>query len=134
VYYKVGGLSLQNDQISTPEGSAETVKGPLNSNVALLSGLGAGMNYQLSRHFSLSGSGDINRTTDALDEVIKIYKIPYFSSHTVNNYMEITMGITYWMNFEPKKKASTSRPASRYKKKKAPKAHYEPWFKGRVRR
>jgi hypothetical protein len=139
VYYTVGGLSLRNDRVSAPEGVPEPARSKLIGSVAMVSGLGAGMNVQLNKHFSLSGSGDINRTVDAVAEVFKIYKIPTSSSHTVNNFMEITIGLTYWLNTNTKNKSNAFRSRSKtqrhikqskteHKKGKSSNSTILPWY------
>jgi hypothetical protein len=107
VYYKMGGISVKNDRIS-PGGIVPLPEeeGKLNSNVAIMSGIGAGINYQLSDHLSLTGAVDINRSSDRVQEILYVHKLFYNSSYTVNKFAEMSVGLTYWFSWSSKKKSS----------------------------
>ena len=108
LYYKIGGISLKNDPLDPlPQGTAPVTsesKKKFASNVAVLTGIGVGINNQLSNNFSLTASFDLNRSSDAADEIYKVHKLFYHSSHTVNNYMELSIGLSYWFSFGSRKK------------------------------
>ena len=105
VYYKMGGISVKNDRLS-PEVSFPIEEGNLNSNVAIMSGIGAGINYQLSDHLSLTGAVDINRSSDRIQEVLYVHKLFYNSSYTVNKFAGLSVGLSYWFNWKTSKKGS----------------------------
>ena len=114
LYYKIGGISLKNDPLDElPDGtvpaSAET-KEKFASNVAVLTGIGAGINYQLNKNFSLTGSLDLNRSSDAVEDIYQIHKIFYPSSHSVNSYISLSFGLSYWINFSRQKESAYFKP------------------------
>lgn len=107
VYYKMGGISVKNDRVSPDEIlPLPAEEGNLNSNVAIMSGMGAGINYQLSDHLSLTGAVDINRSSDRVQEILYVHKLFYNSSYTVNKFAEMSVGLTYWFSWSSKKKSS----------------------------
>lgn len=114
LYYKMGGISVKNDRVESPSDGAVlgSVKHgtQLNSNVAIMSGIGAGINYQLNSHLSLTGSLDANRSADAVGEIFKPHTIFFSSSHSVNNYIEFAVGLSWWFNFSKKKKSAYFHP------------------------
>ena len=139
VYYKAGGVSVRNDRIIPGEGVPGSEKSRMLTNVAVLSALGAGINYQLSHHFSLTAAVDINRSSDRPQEVIYIHKLFYNSTYTVNKYVEASVGLAYWFSFSAKKKSTyyRSRPETerlilqqRIEKKKGQSSdsNYPIWF------
>ena len=108
LYYKIGGISLKNDPLDElPEGtipaSSETEK-KFASNVAVLTGIGAGINYQMNSNFSLTGSFDLNRSSDAVEAVYQVHKIFYPSNHSVNSYISLSLGLAYCFSFSKQKK------------------------------
>lgn len=121
LYYKIGGISLKNDPLDDlPEGtipaSSENTK-KFTSNVAVLTGIGAGINYQLNNNFSLTGSFDLNRSSDAVEDIYQIHKLFYHSSHSVNNYISLTFGLSYCFNFSKEKKSSYFNPGTETEKR-----------------
>ncbi len=109
LYYKIGGISLKNDPLDqlpheTEPGLSES-RDKFVSNVAILTGIGAGINYQLNNNLSLTGTFDVNRSSDAIEELYKIHKLFYNSSHSVNNYIELSFGLSYWFSFGTQKKS-----------------------------
>jgi len=109
LYYKIGGISLKNDpldqlQAEVESGSSVSVN-KFVSNVAILTGIGAGINYQLSNNLSLTGTFEVNRSSDAIEELYKIHKLFYSSSHSVNNYIELSFGLSYWFSFGIQKRS-----------------------------
>jgi hypothetical protein len=141
VYYKMGGISVKNDHISPDESlPLPEEEGKLNSNVAIMSGIGAGINYQLSDHLSLTGAVDINRSSDRVQEILYVHKLFYNSSYTVNKFAEISVGLTYWFSWSSQKKSSNYyRPMSETqqlilqskierKKGKSSKSYQSIWF------
>ena len=141
VYYKAGGISVKNDRIS-PGGilPLPEEEGRFNSNVAIMSGMGAGINYQLSNHLSLTGAVDINRSSDRVQEIFYAHKLFYNSSYTVNKFSEISVGLTYWFSWSsPKKSTNYYRPMSETqqlilqskierKKARSAKSNHSIWF------
>ena len=112
LYYKMGGVSVKNDLVS-PEQNLPIVEGSLNSNVVIMSGMGAGINYQLSDHLSLTGAVDINRSSDRVQEIFYVHKLFYNSSYTVNKFTELSVGLSYWFSWKsPKKSSNYYRPMS----------------------
>lgn len=107
LYYKMGGVSVKNDRVN-PDQNIPIQEGSLNSNVVIMSGMGAGVNYQLSDHLSLTGSVDINRSSDRVQEVFFPHKLFYNSSYTVNKFTELSVGLVYWFSWGTKKKGSDS--------------------------
>jgi hypothetical protein len=110
LYYKIGAISLKNDPLDKlPEGTINVTsdsKGKFINNVAVLTGFGAGINYQLNNNLSLTSSLDINRSSDALEDIYQIQKLFFQSSHTVNTYGTISFGFCYWFNFTKQKKST----------------------------
>ena len=82
----------------------------LNSNIAIMSGIGAGINYQLNSHLSLTSSLDADRSADAVAEIFKLNSIFFPSSHSANNYMEFSVGLSWWFNFSARKKSGFYQP------------------------
>lgn len=110
IYYKIGAISLKNEHLDElPAGTVPDDYGTENryiNNVAVLTGLGAGVNYQLTNNLSLSGSLELNRSSDAAEAVYQIQTIFYNSSHSVNSYLALSLGVSYGFNFSKKKKSS----------------------------
>lgn len=104
LYYKVGGISLKNEPLDK-EFVEPNSENKFLSNVAILTGIGAGINYQLNNNISLTGTFDVNRSSDAMDELYKIHKLFYHSSHSVNNYIELSFGLSYWFCFGTHKRS-----------------------------
>jgi hypothetical protein len=102
LYYRIGGISLKN----IPLGKLQDELGNVNigseekllSNIAVLTSMGAGINYQLINHLGLTCSFDLNRSSDAIGDIYKIHKIFYNSSHTVNSYIAFSFGFSYSFN------------------------------------
>jgi hypothetical protein len=109
LYYKIGGISLKNNPLDKlPEGTSPNSPDSGNkfiSNVAVLTGIGAGINYQLNNNFSLIGSFDLNRSSDAIEDIYQIHKLFYHSSHSVNSYIILSFGLAYNFNFAKQKKS-----------------------------
>lgn len=144
-YYKIGAVSLKNNpgeikqetdlkHVSVSQDGNEFVK-----NVAIITGIGIGVNYQMNNNLSMVGTVDINRSSDAVAEIYKIHKILYHSSNTVNNYSSLTLGLCYTFNFSEQKKSSyfDSRTETekkliqskiRRKKGKSSKANLPGWY------
>lgn len=106
-YYKVGAISLKNvprpiaedGSVGEPEGD----RGFL-SNVAVGHGGGVGFNYQLTDRLSLTGTVELNRTSDAAADVYRIDKLFYHSGSSVNSYFTVSGGICYTFNLGTKEK------------------------------
>lgn len=146
LYYKIGGISLKNDPLDElPDGtipaSAET-REKFDSNVAVLTGIGAGINYQLNKNFSLTGSLDLNRSSDAVEAIYQIHKIFYRSSYSVNSYLSLSFGLSYWINFSKQKESSYFKPKNETEKQllkskiarekgKSSAANHSVWFNGK---
>jgi hypothetical protein len=114
LYYKVGAISLKNDPLGQlPEGFNNAdpgSQGKFISNVAILTGIGAGINYQLNTNFSLTGSLDVNRSSDAVEDIYQIHKLFYQSSHTVNSYIAFSFGVSYSFKFAKQKVSNFYNP------------------------
>jgi hypothetical protein len=104
LHYKIGGVSLRNKILDNPSANSDYI-----NNVAVLTSLGGGINYQISNNISITGSIDLNRSSDSAGDVFQIQKLFYRSPNTVNSYMAISGGICYWFNFTPPKKSSFFR-------------------------
>jgi hypothetical protein len=106
-YYKVGAISLKNvprriaedGSVGEPEGD----RGFLN-NVAVGHGGGVGFNYQLNDQFSLTGTVELNRTSDLAADVYRVDKLFYHSGSSVNSYFTVSGGICYTFNLGTKEK------------------------------
>ncbi|MFA5328822.1 MAG: hypothetical protein WC384_13600 [Prolixibacteraceae bacterium] len=146
-YYRVGALSLKNDpkekvgdgsQIPTdPVAGNEFIK-----NVAVITGIGLGINYQLAGNLSLIASAELNRSADAAADVYKIYKIFYHSENTVNNFTSLTAGLRYTLNPSDKKKSTyhsshssgaktIQQSKTKKKSRKALDSNYSIWYKSK---
>lgn len=145
VYYKMGGISVKNDRIGSYASDArpreeKEEKGQFNSNVAVMSGIGTGVNYQLSDHLSLSCGADLNRSSNKLGEIFYLHKLFYNSSNTVNKFAELSVGLTYWFSWRaPKKGYNYYRPRNETqqlilkrkierKKGKASRSNHSGWY------
>jgi hypothetical protein len=101
---------LKNDPIDvTIEASNESI-GNFISNVAVMTGIGAGINYQLNNNFSLLGTFDLNRSSDAVEDIYQIHKLFYHSSHSVNSFIAISFGVSYSIDFAKHKKSTFYKP------------------------
>ena len=113
LYYKIGGISLKNVPMDqSPQEmtlASSEPKDKFASNVAVLTGIGTGINYQLNNNFSLTGSLDLNKSSDAVDEIYKIHNLFFHSSHTVNKYVGLTFGLSYWFSLGTQKKSTYYR-------------------------
>lgn len=113
IYYKTGAISLQNNHLDAlpyqPDSETSRTENKYISNVAVLTGIGTGLNYQISKNFSLTGSFDLNRSSDSAGDVFQIQKLFYRSPNTVNRYIAFTFGTSYWFNFTKPKKSSFFR-------------------------
>lgn len=109
-YYRVGALSLKNDPTEKVSNGGQMPTAPVAGNefiknVAVITGIGLGLNYQLTGNLSLIGSAELNRSSDAGSDVYKIYKIFYRSENTVNNFASLTVGLSYNLNLSGTKKS-----------------------------
>lgn len=107
-YYKVGAISLKNvprpiDQADGSVGEPVGDRGFLN-NVAVGHGGGVGFNNQLSDRVSLTGTVELNRTSDAAADVYRVDKLFYHSESSVNSYFTVSGGICYTFNLGKKEK------------------------------
>ena len=101
LHYKIGGVSLRNKILDNPSANNDYIK-----NVAVLTAIGGGINYQISKNLSLTGSVDLNRSSDSVGDLYQPQKLFYNSPNTVNRYMVFTGGISYWFNLSQSKKSS----------------------------
>ena len=112
VSYKIGAISLKNDPRKIAENGipvlpSGTEKGnQFIKNVAVITGIGIGINYQLTNNLSLIGTFELNRSADIASDIYKIQKVFYHSPNTVNNYASLSGGICYAFNFSKQKKSS----------------------------
>lgn len=112
-YYKVGAISLKNvprkiDPINGSVGEPEGDKGFLN-NLAVGHGGGVGFNNQLTDRFSLTGTVELNRTSDAAADVYRVDKLFYHSESSVNSYFTVSGGICYTFNLGKKEAKGSPR-------------------------
>jgi len=111
-YYKVGAISLKNvPRLIADDGSlGEPVgdRGFLN-NMAVGHGGGVGFNYQLNTQFSLTGTVELNRTSDLAADVYRVDKLFYHSGSSVNSYFTVSGGICYTFNRHKKENDGNSR-------------------------
>lgn len=110
-YYKIGAISMKNFPKQIMQDGSQVPSGPLDANtfknnVAIITGLGIGINYQFTNNLSLTSTFELNRSSDAVAEIYKIHKIFYHSSHTVNNYSSLTFGFCYAYNFSKRKNSA----------------------------
>lgn len=56
------------------------------SNVAVLTGLGVGINRQFTNNLSMICSFEINRASDVGRDIYKIHKLFYHSKNTIIHY------------------------------------------------
>lgn len=112
ILYRIGAISLKNNPTERlVDGSlaTNTISAGDNSfikNVAIVTGLGLGINYQLTSNLSMIGTVDLNRSADVVDDIYKPYKIFYKSPNTVNSYASIAVGLSYALNFSEKKRST----------------------------
>ena len=108
LYYKIGGISLKNDPLEIVSGDfvINEPTGKFVSNVAVLTGIGAGFNYQFSNNFSILGNFELNRSSDAVDAIYQINQLFYASSHSVNSYFTLSAGLSYNFSFSKQKKST----------------------------
>lgn len=107
-YYKLGAISLKNvprpiDQADGSVGEPVGDRGFLN-NVAVGHGGGVGFNNQLTDRLSLTGTVELNRTSDAAADVYRVDKLFYHSESSVNSYFTLSGGICYTFNLGKKEK------------------------------
>jgi len=111
-YYKIGAISLKNNPKKImPDGSQIPATNSSSGdkfikNVAIITGLGIGFNYQFTNNLSTIGTIELNRSSDAVSEIYRIDKIFYHSTNTVNNFSSITIGLCYSFNFFKRKKST----------------------------
>ncbi|MDP2338070.1 MAG: hypothetical protein Q8N05_16815 [Bacteroidota bacterium] len=114
-YYRIGAVSLKNDPVEIlQDGSQVSVAGSsgnnkYQTNVAVITGLGIGLNYQFTNNLNIVGSFDLNRSSDAVADIYKFHKIFYHSSNTVNNYSSIAVGLCYSFNLSKRKKSTFTK-------------------------
>lgn len=102
LYYKMGGLSLDNQPLD--EGGTEYIKKNFLANVALITGWGAGIYYKHNRRVRFVLNAELNRTGDLARDIFQFYNVFLDSPNTVNKYLNITAGVNFELNFEFKKK------------------------------
>lgn len=123
VYYKIGTINLKNEpRLRLADGSSDIVYGTSLTNayahnVAVGTGLGFGINHQLSYNLSLLGVVEINRSADEASETYKIQKIFFRSKNTVNNYASLTLGLSYTFNLSEKSKSFFGGPQAETEKR-----------------
>ncbi|HET6557593.1 MAG TPA: hypothetical protein VFG54_09790 [Prolixibacteraceae bacterium] len=103
-WYKFGLVSLKND-VSLYLNSGRLYRSPdlqvddfFTSYAVIGTGVGLGMNYRIATDLNVVGAYEYNRSTDAISDVYKIYKIFYPSPNTVNHYSSVSLGLSY--NFD----------------------------------
>lgn len=121
-YYKTGAISLSNDpREKYPSGNKKALV-PVSQtdylkNVALLSGLGIGLNVQLNNNFSLTGTFEYNRISDIASDIYKFHKLFYDSGNTLTHVTCLNAGISYAFNFSEKKKSTYFRSRTQTEKR-----------------
>ncbi|MFY9154020.1 MAG: hypothetical protein WAO52_18510 [Prolixibacteraceae bacterium] len=112
IFYRIGAISLKNNPTERrSDGSLapNIISASDNSfikNVAIVTGIGIGVNYQLSSNLSLIGTVDLNRSADVVDDIYKPYKIFYNSENTVNSFTSVALGLSYAINISEKKRST----------------------------
>lgn len=97
LYFKMGGAFMKNNLVD--KANPDSIQKNIQKNAipqALVLGLGAGINYQLTDNFSLTGTLDINNSTNGLD---KNYMILNSTSH-INYNMQLSFGLCWWFNLQ----------------------------------
>lgn len=123
MYYKIGGISLKNNpRIILADGSLAPVDESLEdnkflTNIAVLTGVGAGVTYRISGNLSLITTFELNRSSDMGADIYKIHKIFYDSPNTVNKYITFSTGLSYSLNFSSSKESSYFTPKTEKDKK-----------------
>jgi hypothetical protein len=107
ILYKIGALSLNNKRMDEDPGDQQ--KTDFLSNIAVITGIGAGLTHRIGPKIHLALEAQLNRSSDTVEDVYKVYKNFYDSPNTVNHYALITTGIIYEIHFSGKKKADKSR-------------------------
>jgi hypothetical protein len=100
LYFKLGGTFLKNNPLKIEEAPSGTTIQNSAQPQAFVYGLGGGVNYQLNDHFSLTGSMDINNTTNGVGKIIQFPNL-FFSNH-INYYTQLSFGLSWWFNLRPK--------------------------------
>ncbi len=109
LYYKIGTISLKNNPQTIWTDGTPPIKyvpaagNDFISNVAVLTGLGVGINRQFTNNLSMICSFEINRTSNVAQDIVQIQKLFYHSKNTVNNYSSLTVGVSYTFNLSKHK-------------------------------
>lgn len=112
ISYRLGAISLKNnptERLADGSLAPNTISAGDNSfikNVAIVTGIGLGINYQLTSNLSMIGTVDLNRSADVVDDIYKPYKIFYKSPNTVNSYASLSVGLSYALYFSEQKKST----------------------------
>ena len=93
LYFKLGGTFLKNNPVNYEQVPPKTIIQKSSIPQAFVYGLGAGINYQLNDNFSLTGSLDINNTTNGVGKIIQFPKI-FYSNH-INYYSQLSFGLSW---------------------------------------
>ncbi len=97
--HKIGALSLNNKRLGY---SGEQDATDFLSNIAVITGIGAGVTYKLNSNLRLTGMAEYNRSSDTMQDLYRPYKLFYYSPNTVNNFLFVSIGINFRMDFYKK--------------------------------
>jgi len=96
LYLKMGGIFMENNPVKQEADSPLTNIQNHAIPQAFVSGLGAGINYQLSDNFSLIGSLDINNSANGANDIFQLPKL--FTSNHINYYSQLSFGLAWWFD------------------------------------
>lgn len=114
IYYKIGAITLKNDpRLRLPDGSLQEIPGVkaqkffLSNGIAVGTGVGIGLNRQITPNFSVLGTFEFSRSSDSVGDIFKVGKIFYDSPNTVNKYLALSVGASYTFNLMQPRNKST---------------------------
>ena len=116
--YKVGSLHINNRDERDQNAPNGNVMVETFSNVAVITGLVNEFTFNLNRDLSLMLTAEFNRSSDTPRDIYKPYKLFYYSSHTVNNFINISVGLSYQFGFVKNKINKDPKNLPWYKRKR----------------
>ncbi len=114
--YKVGGLTIDNRLIH-PDNSLNGNSSFLR-NLAVVTGLINEFSFNINKDWSLNATLEFNRSSDNPADIIKPHKLFYFSPNTVNNYLNISVGMSYQFGLVKNKFNNNPKNLPWYKRKR----------------
>jgi hypothetical protein len=115
IAYKIGGLSLKN-KFDDPHMS-DNSKTVFLSNVAVITGIITEFSFHRKDDLNIIVAAEYNRSSDTAGDIFKIYKLFYFSPNTVNNYITVTLGLSYRFALSKNKPGRKEKESPWYRKK-----------------